>query len=409
MRDVRVVFLYSGEFDSTVFDSQVVDSIVASGELGIAVDLVVLMHGSPYLRRRAHNRQRREEIASRIPGDLRVYPTLRKETFAGDLGAALVLLGDLLRTPARRTVIHARGDGAAYFASLCKRVVPGARLVYDVRGDSIAEHSHYARQAGLRVGLLDRKIRQLDRERRGALQAADAIFCVSSALRDRLLARYGGSEGRFTVIPCVADTGKFFVDENERRTTREALGLERRFVMVYPGRFGRWHYGPEMIGIVRAVLATNEDAFFLVLTPDVEEARALASATLPVGSFEIRAARHEEIPRYLRAADLGLLLRERDPVNEVACPTKFAEYLLCGLPVLISPGIGDCTDFIASHAAGAVLDAVEPALAAELVAALRPRLGPAQRASIAAAGLELYSRKNAAIRIAETYGTLAGG
>lgn len=33
-------------------------------------------------------------------------------------------------------------------------------------------------------------------------------------------------------------------------------------------------------------------------------------------------------------------------MNNVASPTKFAEYMLCGLPVLISEGVGDYTKFV---------------------------------------------------------------
>jgi len=42
------------------------------------------------------------------------------------------------------------------------------------------------------------------------------------------------------------------------------------------------------------------------------------------------------VPKFLQAADMGILLRKKDPLNEVAAPTKFAEYMMTGLPTLIS-------------------------------------------------------------------------
>ncbi len=58
---------------------------------------------------------------------------------------------------------------------------------------------------------------------------------------------------------------------------------------------------------------------------------------------------------FLMASDMGVLLRERDPLNEVAAPTKFAEYVMTGLPVLISEYVGDYSNFVAENNLGLVL------------------------------------------------------
>jgi glycosyltransferase involved in cell wall biosynthesis len=65
---------------------------------------------------------------------------------------------------------------------------------------------------------------------------------------------------------------------------------------------------------------------------------------------------HGEIQNYLAVGDLGLLLRERNSVNRVASPVKFAEYLACGLPVLVSPGVGDFSHFVCAEHVGYVLE-----------------------------------------------------
>jgi glycosyltransferase involved in cell wall biosynthesis len=69
--------------------------------------------------------------------------------------------------------------------------------------------------------------------------------------------------------------------------------------------------------------------------------------------------------------DLGLLLRDAHPVNRVASPVKFAEYLACGVPVLISPGVGDCPRIVERERVGFVfrpdspLDAILARVAAD--------------------------------------------
>ena len=61
----------------------------------------------------------------------------------------------------------------------------------------------------------------------------------------------------------------------------------------------------------------------------------------------IEAAYHE-VNSYLNAADAGFLLREQSPLNEVASPTKFAEYCLTGLPVIMQNTVKDAFEMARS-------------------------------------------------------------
>jgi glycosyltransferase involved in cell wall biosynthesis len=154
--------------------------------------------------------------------------------------------------------------------------------------------------------------------------------------------------------------------------------------------------------------------FFLILTPDVDAASDLARRLLVEGRYRIRSASHAEVPGFLRASDLGILLRAPDPLNEVACPTKFAEYVMTGLPVLISAGIGDCSGFVATNRAGAVLAAPDPAAAVAAVAAraaaalarIRAEGDAARRARIAKAA-ERFARQRYARSMAALYRRIA--
>src|SRR5690606_937951 len=58
----------------------------------------------------------------------------------------------------------------------------------------------------------------------------------------------------------------------------------------------------------------------------------------------------------LTLGDYGLLLRTKSLTNQVASPTKFAEYLAAGLQILVSPDVGDFSDFTIQHACGKVVD-----------------------------------------------------
>ena len=44
---------------------------------------------------------------------------------------------------------------------------------------------------------------------------------------------------------------------------------------------------------------------------------------------------------FLNASDIGIILRENNLVNNVSSPMKIGEYLCCGLPLILTSGIGD--------------------------------------------------------------------
>ena len=53
-----------------------------------------------------------------------------------------------------------------------------------------------------------------------------------------------------------------------------------------------------------------------------------------------------DVPKYLVSADYGLLLREATITNQVASPVKFAEYIACGLKVIVSNHLGDYSEYV---------------------------------------------------------------
>jgi glycosyltransferase involved in cell wall biosynthesis len=404
--DARFLFVVGEGPDATVIDSQVVDPIVAVGREGIRFDLLFLANPGPVLRERAFYARRRDEIAARTRGSVRILAAPRKRTRLGIAWVVALLRRERARAGGR-LVVHARTDLTAYAASRVAARDARFRYLYDARGDVEGEYRLHAARRGLPPERVDRDVARFLRLRQAAVDGAAHVLCVSSVLRDRIVAQHGIEPARCSVVPCVADAEKFGPDEAERSAARRALGLEDRFVVVYPGRFGAWHYNEETFAVVRGLMDADPAVFFLILTPDTGAAASLAARTLPEGRFAIHAARHDEVPRYLRAADLGILLRAPDPLNEVACPTKFAEYVITGLPVLISAGIGDCSSLVAAERAGAVLAAPDPREAVAAAAAIRSEPDAARRARIAALGQRLsrqrYAREMALLyrRIAE--------
>jgi glycosyltransferase involved in cell wall biosynthesis len=246
----------------------------------------------------------------------------------------------------------------------------GTRLVLDYRGLLSEE---YALQGKIALrGRMHRLLRGLEG---WALGRADAILCVSERLRRRSL-RWRPAAGPIFVVPCCYDPRVLQQDEVVVSRLRRELHLdpEGDFVLVYSGSLSAWNRPEAIRDAYRSFRDVSPGARLLLLTGDLTRARVMFGEEAGV---TILAVPHESIQNYLALGDLGLLLRASHPVNRVACPVKFAEYLASGLPVLVSRGVGDCPEIVRQARIGYVLEDAPPL--AQMMAEVRARRADLRR------------------------------
>ena len=135
---------------------------------------------------------------------------------------------------------------------------------------------------------------------------------------------------------------------------RRSLNLSGKFVCTHLGSFFEW-YDPDMVVSVFQQIRKHADAQLLVITSDQDKAVSYLASRLPPETFSVRHAAHEEVPGLLNASDLGFLLLKSSPNIKTSSPAKFAEYLNCGLPVLITPEVGDFSELVAARGLGAIV------------------------------------------------------
>jgi glycosyltransferase involved in cell wall biosynthesis len=91
-----------------------------------------------------------------------------------------------------------------------------------------------------------------------------------------------------------------------------------------------------------------------VLTPHaVSEVQAkLERVGFGQGQYYITKSPHHEVPGYLSAADFAFAPIKPAPCRLYCSPVKVGEYWACGLPVLLTEGVGDDSDIICREPAG---------------------------------------------------------
>jgi hypothetical protein len=180
----------------------------------------------------------------------------------------------------------------------------------------------------------------LERELRIAGGTCSGALFVTAQLREAM-APYMIDQ-RSWVIPCLAPEGDFFFDTALRERVRRELGISQdETVYVYSGSLATYQCFEQTIAAFKVALTDGQNARLIVLTPEVERARRVC-ADVPMPRIIVKSVQHADVNAYLNAADFGMLLRDSSPVNVVAFPTKFAEYAMAGLKVVMKASPPAC-------------------------------------------------------------------
>jgi glycosyltransferase involved in cell wall biosynthesis len=234
----------------------------------------------------------------------------------------------------RPDIVHVRSYVPALIALWAKRWT-GARLVFDIRGFWVDERV----EGG--IWPADRRLyRALYGvgkwcERR-FFATADAVVTLTHASLPQIRAWAGREDIDVTVIPTCVDLDRF------RTTERRQEGP----VLTWCGSIGTWY----RFDLVPA-LAMQLGFPLQVVTRQPE----LAAEILDGTAATVMSLAPDEVPGALRAGDVGLSLCVGSFSKIASAPTRFAEYLAAGMPVIVTPGIGDLVTIVEQKRVGVVL------------------------------------------------------
>ena len=233
-------------------------------------------------------------------------------------------------------ILYGHGTRAAGTALAAKKLRKDTHVIADVHGVGSAEYAY-----ATAVPANDRQLLHLQRDEQRVLSLADRVIFVSNRMRnyfERVMQRDFKSA---RIIPCAVDA-KMMLNAENREDLREKHGLKDRFVVAYVGSAVAYQQPSQMVSLFSQIHELIPQAFFLGITQSTQVLRDLLSELeVPEHDYLLTSLAHEEVMETLQMGDVGLLLREESLLNQVSSPTKFAEYLLAGLPVLLTEHAGD--------------------------------------------------------------------
>tara|TARA_B100000963_G_scaffold361833_1_gene400123 strand:+ start:809 stop:1921 length:1113 start_codon:yes stop_codon:yes gene_type:complete len=220
-----------------------------------------------------------------------------------------------------------------------------SRIIYDGRGAVTEEYNEF------NVGG-DFCLNEIKHLEKNAVLKTFFRISVSSKLVEYWINKFGYNLDKHVVIPC---TLSYYKEGNHSKISRKDLNFGNDdIVIVFSGGTGLWQSYNLLIQFLEKFLLSNKKVKILFLCKENHEINSFIRKYK--SRVFIKWVNFTDVFTYLSLADYGIVVREESITNLVSSPVKIAEYLSCGLKILISKKIGDSSDFIVDNDLGHILD-----------------------------------------------------
>lgn len=188
---------------------------------------------------------------------------------------------------------------------------------------------------------------------------AEYLIPVADNYKIKLI-KEGVTPSKIEVVPCTVNLNQFDINKSLSHKIRAQLTwADSDVVGVYVGKFGGLYYDSEAYNCFKQAFLHWGNTFkLIILTPDKpDKIIALCQENeIPIEGVVIKKVLHQLIPEYLNAADFAFTFYKPGESKKYLSPIKVGEYWACGLPVIISEGIGDDSEIIKKEEAGLVIN-----------------------------------------------------
>jgi len=177
--------------------------------------------------------------------------------------------------------------------------------------------------------------------------------------------KYVHEEVKFKIIPCCVDLNLFSIDKTNQKRIEEVkakLNIQNKVVISYLGSIGTWYMINEMFDFFNSFKKNTPNAVFLFITPETPEEIIKIAREHSIEDQSIRVVRSQrnDVPTYLSVSQYALFFIKPSYSKMSSSPTKMAEIMAMGIPLICNGGIGDLESQVKQAKSGVVINAFSP-------------------------------------------------
>ena len=226
------------------------------------------------------------------------------------------------------------GEYSTSYRAMKAKCLLRSKYIADMHGALPEEYSYNNPQ------IIKWRLKYITRLEALTSRHADAIICQSEEMKRHIVNKYNADSKKIFVYKCGVNPDLFRLEPDKKNVVRKQLNIpEDSFVFVYAGGLMKWQKIEESLKIFSQAHEILPSCKFMILTREVDKVGfivAQLNLTYLLQDIVALSSPFDKVSDYLNAADAAFLLRDNEVMNRVASPTKLAEYLACGLPVISS-------------------------------------------------------------------------
>jgi glycosyltransferase involved in cell wall biosynthesis len=256
-------------------------------------------------------------------------------------------------------VIHSRGYFPIIFLFLFKKFKK-FKIIFDMRGlwfdekkdcGAINVNNFFQKNLYLFLLMIEKKL----------LHNSEVIIVLTYKAKIEIQNKYNIQNNKIFVIPCCADYNFFKpLDLIAKINNKQKLKIDKNDkVIAYLGSLGTWYMLDEMILFFENLLSLNKNFYFLIISNDINKnvKKIIKSKNKFLSNRIILTnSERDNLPSLLGCADFMISFIKPYYSKIASSPTKYAESLAMGIPVVSNKGVGDIDDLTTKLNAGLTIN-----------------------------------------------------
>ncbi len=251
-------------------------------------------------------------------------------------------------------IVHCRSIIPALCASPLQE--EGVKLIFDIRG-FWADERVEGKIWNMNIPIYRYLYKYFKKKEKQLFENAEAIVTLTHNAKN-YISKHFKSKELFGVVPCTVDLNHFKRRKEEQCINREDLNLNKEdIVFCYSGSLGTRYLTSELLDCFQEISRKYSQAKLLFITKSDtanlnEELRKRNLSTRTV----ITSCNYADIPSYIQLCDIAIYFIYSGFSGKAVSPTKQAEFLSMGVPVIVNSEIGDTEEIIGKEEVGFVID-----------------------------------------------------